>query len=351
MYCTKCGRPVRDGLSFCIHCGTKIVKKDEQDADAKGSISDKSSAGYLRKENGHNADSYKVGGDRSIKTRYLASALTFCVIFVIGCVMFSNINNKDTASSNSTGSNTQNNFVTNSTGNNAGVSSSAGNNAIDAFESKDTKEREGNAATTIEQQNKSAILKDFKVNKDTVEDYSQNLDPDKYIYYDAEVGDLWFSYPAYLFNDVSIDEEKGTTSYGENIKTITFSGSNGTQLIYSMYKRIGNDSIKSATTRINNAEHSKYYNVSDILVKSDDKNGRIVLGALVDERGSKTIYDMIRIDQRHVYRMAVISPKYRNDDEKNQFDYITENIYRLCGFSGSTNPPRTYKEFKEYYKL
>lgn len=29
MYCTKCGRPVRDGLSFCTQCGTKVKKKPD----------------------------------------------------------------------------------------------------------------------------------------------------------------------------------------------------------------------------------------------------------------------------------------------------------------------------------
>lgn len=186
---------------------------------------------------------------------------------------------------------------------------------------------------------------EFGIETTTIEDYSANLDPDQYLYYDSGIGEFKFYYPGNLFNDVSVDDEYYSSEYGNNIRTICFYGSNGSELLYSICERNDGGSISEATDRINNLEHGKYYEMSDIVVKSDDEKGRIVLAGVMDASNEYRIYDLIKIDANYVYRMLSVKPMYQNEDERNQYAYVTENEYRMCGFSGSSSGPRTFEEY------
>lgn len=235
-------------------------------------------------------------------------------------------------------------------------------NTEDASEEKVTSDSisDGNVTTDVvsesekavhstydDETDKAALLAEFSIDPNTVEDYSANLDPDKYIYYDTGLGQLWFSYPAYLFDDVVVDEEKELTEYGENDKTITFYGSEGSELTYARYKRRDSESIEALTSIINDTEKDKYFDASEILVKSDEDKGRIVLAGVADSTERYRLYDLITIDKNYVYRMVSLKPMYTDEVERKQYAYVTENEYRMCGFSGSTQPPRTYSEYLE----
>ena len=200
-------------------------------------------------------------------------------------------------------------------------------------------------ATTEAESDPNEYRERFGIDANTVEDYDANLDPDEYIYYDSGIGKFKFSYPAKLFNDVRFDDSSSTTVYGENIQTVDFWGSDGAEFIYSVYRRTDGKSISEFTDQINSYEHGSNYDVSDILVNADDEGGRIVLAGTMDAAGEKMIYDQLTIEDEYIYRMAVITRAYANEDERLKCSYITENVYRLSGFSGSTYKPRTYQEF------
>ena len=181
----------------------------------------------------------------------------------------------------------------------------------------------------------------------TVEDYSANLDPDRYLFYDSGIAEFYFYYPAYLFNDVTVDDSSFLTEYGENIKSICFTGSEGSELYYSIYSRTDGSSISRLTDIINQNEHAKYFDMSDIFVNSDDEKGRIVLSGVMDADSRYILYDLIKIDDNYVYRMLSVKPKYRTEEERIQYVYVTENEYRMCGFAGSSQAARSYEEFLE----
>lgn len=192
-----------------------------------------------------------------------------------------------------------------------------------------------------------SLLAEYGISADTIEDYSANLDPSQYLYCNAGIGEMTFYYPAYLFNDVSVDETQNTTIYGTNLKTITFSGSQGSQLIYSVYQRTDGASLSDETNMINQNEHSIYSGISDIVVSADSEKGRIVLAGPENTDGGNQIYDLIKIDNNYVYQMLSVKVPYASEDERIKYAYVTENEYRLCGFSGSSNSPRSYEEFLE----
>ena len=116
-------------------------------------------------------------------------------------------------------------------------------------------------------------------------------------------------------------------------------------LIYTVQRRYDNMSVEEYTDKINTDEHNRYYNLSDILVKSDGDTGKIVVSGDYDSNQSKVVYDLIKVDDQYVYQMLSIKPYYKDEDERVQYAYVTENEYRTCGFSGSTYTPRSYEEF------
>lgn len=185
----------------------------------------------------------------------------------------------------------------------------------------------------------------FGIDSSDLEDYSNNLDPNEYLYYNSGIGEFFFKYPAHLFNSVSLSTDPEDGEFGDNIQKVTFEGSDGAVLIYTVQRRYDNMSVEEYTDKINTDEHNRYYNLSDILVKSDGDTGRIVVSGDYDSNQTKVVYDLIKIDDQYVYQMLSIKPSYKDEDERVQYAYVTETEYRTCGFSGSTYTPRSYEEF------
>ena len=194
----------------------------------------------------------------------------------------------------------------------------------------------------------AALLKDFAIDPNTTEDYGNCLDPAKYKYYGSDIGEFSFFYPADLFCDVMVDDTQDQRDYGMHMRTITFYGSAGTELSYSVYRRTDGRSLDDAVETVHDFENSIFYDLSDVLVAaSDDKGGRLVLTGTEDSSGQKRVYDLIKISDEYLYRMVSLKPLYRSDDERLKYAYVTENEYRMCGFSGSAKQPRSYSEYLE----
>jgi len=192
------------------------------------------------------------------------------------------------------------------------------------------------------------LLEEFGINPNTVEDYSQNLDPNEYIRYNSGIEDFSFAYPAKLFCNVKVDETGNKNEYGKHIKTVTFYGSNGSELSYSLYERTDDGNIDDIVDRIHNIEKGRYYDAADILTSSDEeKGGKIVITGYGNASKDKLVYDSIRISNKYVYQMKTLNPMYKSDQEKLEYSYITENEYRMCKFSDSKKSPRSYEEYLE----
>ncbi|MCR4891497.1 MAG: zinc-ribbon domain-containing protein [Lachnospiraceae bacterium] len=188
------------------------------------------------------------------------------------------------------------------------------------------------------------IMGRFGIQADTVEDYSANLDPSQYLYYSG-IGELSFFYPRYLFNRVAVDDSHHNTEYGENLETITFEGSKGGNLTFSVSRRTDGMSVSELTEEINRSEHGKYYDTTDILVRSDDQKGKIIVTGYRDVGKSFVVYDLIKIDSQYVYSLLNLKKAYESEEDRIHFAYVMENIYRMCGFSGSSKGPRSFEEF------
>lgn len=194
----------------------------------------------------------------------------------------------------------------------------------------------------------AAVLAQFGISAGNVEDYSNCLNPKSYRHYDSEIEGFSFAYPANLFNDVRVDDTAEPRDYGDHIRTVTLYGSKGTEYSYSVYRRTDNRTLEDAVKKVHQYEYSRFYDMEDILVASSkEKGGRVITFGQTDKDGDYLVYDLVMITDEYLYQMVIIKPDYKNDEERLEYEYVTENAYRMCGFSGSTKQPRSYAEYLE----
>lgn len=187
----------------------------------------------------------------------------------------------------------------------------------------------------------------FGINSSVIEDYSNNLEPRYYEYYDGGVSDFSFYYPLNLYNSVDVNEEDFETAYGRNIKTITFTGTGGSELIYAISQRADGFTIPDMTEYVHGNESYNLYDAADIINSAKGDHGKVIVTGWDSSNQNYAIYDMLRIEDSYVLQMKVIFPNYTSEEDRLQKAYVTECFYRLCGFSDSTTSVRSYEEFLE----
>ena len=191
-----------------------------------------------------------------------------------------------------------------------------------------------------------ADLQKFGIDSSSTEDYGAVLDPDTYQYYDSGIRDFSFYYPAELYNDVVYNEEPAENAYGTNVESICFKASGGSELIFTISKRKDDLSLEQITNHIYENESASMIDAAKLVLSAEADYGRVIMtGYTIDK--SKLIYDMVKAESDYVLHMKVIFPQYTGEEDQLQKGYVTECIYRLCGFSGSSKMPRSYQEYKK----
>lgn len=196
-------------------------------------------------------------------------------------------------------------------------------------------------------QSADAVMSQFGISADTVADYANVLDPAQYGHYDSGIAGFSFSYPAGLYNSVTVDEAAHPDRYGTNIQNIYFAGSDGSELIFSVSQRTDGQSVEQETAVISDMEKSGIVEVEEILNTVKDGYGKIVMTGWTDDTYARTVYQLIKVEQDHVLQMKVITPNYLGNEDEFRKGYVTECLYRMCGFSDSTAGWRSYSEYTE----
>lgn len=214
------------------------------------------------------------------------------------------------------------------------------NTATDAKTTKDVSDAQQAA------KKQAALNRKFKINADAVEDYAAVLDPDTYSYYDSGISEFAFFYPAEMFHRVTYSEKPKEKAYGTNLQTIDFTASKGSELKFALYQRTDQLSMEQMTNYIYEREFNSMQDSIKLIFSAEEDHGRVIVTGYTDAR-DKLIYDMVKIEPSYVMHMKLYFPQYTGSEDKLQKGYVTECIYRMCGFSGSTNRPRSYQEYKE----
>ena len=188
------------------------------------------------------------------------------------------------------------------------------------------------------------------VNRNTIENYGRNLDPDLYLSYYSDVSDFYFSYPPSLYCDAYSDYDDYRTPLGNNIETHYLSGSKGSTVTYSLLGRTDNLNINAVTDRIYAQETSEIavitFENKNLVEQYEKKQGisRFVVTGF-SEYGD-IIYKLVKITPSYVMEMRIECPDYVSDKDTMEKRYVQECLYRYCGFASETaEAPRSYSEF------
>lgn len=187
----------------------------------------------------------------------------------------------------------------------------------------------------------------FGISDTTVEDYGVNLDPGQYRYYDSGISEFYFSYPTALYNAVTVDETAWQSEMGENIQTISFSGSEGSELIFSLSRRTDGLSVKGMTERTASGARGSVTEFEEILNTTKDGYGKLVFTGWTDGSYEKTVYCLVKVEGSYIMSMTVVTPNYKGNQDELHKGYVTECLYRMCGFSDATAPWRSFNEYAE----
>ena len=190
------------------------------------------------------------------------------------------------------------------------------------------------------------------------EDYSANLKPSFYLYYDPGYSDshakaFRFSYPSNLFNVAISDYDDFELYGGRNKETHTLIGSKGSVMLVGLYQRTGNDNL-SLSDKVDQILEREGVSITDrknVIRKEVLSDRGYAWGAETGygDNGS-IIYIMTRVYDDYVMLLMIDSP-YTGYHEKKDEDfyrkcYVQECIYKMCGFAAEdAGDLRSYEEY------
>ncbi|MCM1088833.1 MAG: zinc-ribbon domain-containing protein [Muribaculaceae bacterium] len=317
MFCKNCGNQISDNAAFCPKCGTQVTVKAPVMQD-KAVQQPKKKSGFM----------------------ILAVALVAVVGIIAGAATFFYKGKDQTPEELTETSTQQTEEISEPVQEGDGQEPDIQSEEVTEGNSPEA----GNAATdeTALEDDAYAV---FGITQGIAEDYASNLDTHAYQYYNSGIADFSFFYPANLYGEVRYSDEKTESVSGTNIETIDFTGSEGSELRFSLSQYQG-ASIEDMTETVYLARIESMEDAADIIHHVYEDHGRIIVTGFRDN-GSKMVYDLMKVDNEYVMQMQIIFPAYRGNEDKFQKDYVTECLYRLCGFSGSTLTCRSYEKYKE----
>lgn len=180
------------------------------------------------------------------------------------------------------------------------------------------------------------------VNEYTVADYSNNLNPEEYAYFESGIDEFDFSYPSNLYYACDVSTEPRTDPYGTVVYDINFYATDGSQLIYRLLSRTDSNSSTDMRNDIYASEEGGLQDAFEISKKKNSSRG-ILTGMTAD---GLLMYDLFYVSDEYVMQMQVLTPDYEDEQDQLQKSYVTDCLYRLCGFSGTSESVcRSYEEF------
>lgn len=310
MYCKKCGQQINEGAVFCGNCGAKII-------------------GSPVEENNKGSSAKKAG-----KVFLTVIVVALFVGGGIGAVLFL----RDTKKADE-------NFSEEVLEQPEKKTEMGNSLLIDEEELVKNEQNTIQLQTEENTENAEDDYAVFGITKGVAESYESALNTNDYQYYNSGIENFRFFYPATLYSDVFYNEQEAETPYGINIKAISFVGSAGSELLFSLSRYADGVSIEEISEKIYNLEKSGLIDAADVIYGTYEDHGRIIVTGYEGE-DLKPVYDLFYVDSEYVMQMKIIFTAYQGIEDKLQKAYVTECMYRLCGFSGSTANCRSYETFK-----
>lgn len=195
-----------------------------------------------------------------------------------------------------------------------------------------------------------ALKSAFVCNSEASGDYSLNLDYSSFAYYQSSQNAAFhFSYPTNLYNSVTVSQAPDSTEFGTNLENIFFTAADGASSArFQLGRRNEAVSIQESTQQL----YQLYEQTLTDLVKityNDDSvdHGRFVATGYADASRQIMVYLVVAVYQDSVQIMQItfFSDGNLESEEFMQKSYIVECMYRMCGFGNSSYKPRTYQQY------
>ena len=231
---------------------------------------------------------------------------------------------------------------------NTGLENTEAESTPVASEDAEIADSEDQVADTSEVEAETEAPIVYEINDNNVADYGneQILDYTRYnTYADSKVPNFSFAYPASIFNSMVEDTSRSEGCYGTIIKTVSFSGSDGSYVNFTLSQRNDSRSIAEMTQYVSDFEKGFFFSPVDIVNTSMDDRGKVIFSGFVDSSMSSTVYNLTQIENNYVLQMKLYYPTPHSQDDIDHINYYIDTMYRMCGFSGSSNSPRSYTEF------
>lgn len=187
----------------------------------------------------------------------------------------------------------------------------------------------------------------FVINSSQIEDYSLNLVPENYLSYHSGTDRFYFSYPPNLYNHAESNYDSVATPLGTSIESHTFTGSEGSSLTFSLFKRDDRVNIDATKDKALAAESAEITKSKKVLLDAVDDDTGYGTGVVTGfNSAGNIIYTLIKVTPANVMEMRIECPDYKNSEDKLMKRYVQECIYRYCGFaSEDAKDPRSYSEY------
>jgi hypothetical protein len=197
------------------------------------------------------------------------------------------------------------------------------------------------------------LMEDFGLYKSNRANYenSQVLDYTKYKRYDSEITGFSFNYPSDIYNDVKMVNNQEDGDYGKTIRSITFSGTDGSTAVFSVYENGLNykKDMDAMMEKVISSEKDKLFSpvVEKSQISKEKDNAIVIITAYADGGAeAERVYDLCRIENEKIYQMKLTYPRPVDEEEDKQKAYYSYVLYNLCGFSGAeADKLESYEEF------
>ncbi|MBP3824662.1 MAG: hypothetical protein ILA11_02920 [Butyrivibrio sp.] len=197
------------------------------------------------------------------------------------------------------------------------------------------------------------LMEDFGLYKSNRANYenSQVLDYTKYKRYDSEITGFSFNYPSDIYNDVKMVNNQEDGDYGKTIRSITFSGTDGSTAVFSVYENGLNykKDMDAMMDKVISSEKDKLFSpvVEKSQISKEKDNAIVIITAYADGGAeAERVYDLCRIENEKIYQMKLTYPRPVDEEEDKQKAYYSYVLYNLCGFSGAEAD--TLESFEEF---
>lgn len=386
MYCRKCGKQINDDAKFCKYCGTPVKRNNkpgvQQNRGAQQNREVQQNRETQQRQVMHQTPvMQQVPPDNSAafqrniqpepeKKAKKSPLITVLVVVIVALVAIAAggvgtmwyMGAGPFAKSDDTTINSEND------------QSDEKDSSEDKSAKEDTTDQETDTKTddkdtddkkldqkTIDTENSRSKAPSFKINRSTDADYSNVTDLSDYvIYHSADSDHFSFYYPKNLYNSVDYSDNPDdsfdlTENYAaKNAELISFSGNDGSRLIYQMAQVTGDGSLDDIVNSIEDEikNGTGMDSSTTLLKKKKGGNAYVVVTGTTSDGFIKyiacTAYPNSSGTKLMVMEMQF--PDYNGDTDKKNKWYYNEVLYRGLGFGYSDSAVRSYDDFSEDYK-